>query len=199
MSNKADQGLAQRLTELARERQRFGYRRLTALLRRESRNINHKGFTGSIGSSDWPCEGANGDTVGSAFRRPQKHACKEQTSVGPWTLGPIHWRRAAFCILTIIDEYTRECLAIETDTGLPGLRVIRVLEFLAQTRGLPDESSVDHASEFVCRSVRSWWESTKSYCAISSPATQVPQAEATISETSQLERDREAIQEQTAG
>ena len=55
-----------------------------------------------------------------------------------------------FRVLTMIDEHTRECLAVETDTSLPGLRVIRVLERLAQTRGLPDEIHVDHGPEFVC-------------------------------------------------
>jgi putative transposase len=63
-----------------------------------------------------------------------------------------------FRVLTIIDEYTRECLAIESDTSLPGLRVIRVLQQLAHTRGLPEEIHVDHGPEFVCRSVRSWCE-----------------------------------------
>jgi putative transposase len=64
-----------------------------------------------------------------------------------------------FRVLTIIDEYTRECLGIEADTSLPGIiRVIRVLEQLAGTRGLPDEIHVDHGPEFVCRSVRSWCE-----------------------------------------
>ncbi len=49
-----------------------------------------------------------------------------------------------FRALTIIDEYTRECPAIEVDTSLPGLRVIRVLDLLADTRGLPEEIRVDH-------------------------------------------------------
>jgi len=64
-----------------------------------------------------------------------------------------------FRVLTVLDEHTRECLAVETDTSLPGLRVLRVLERLAaQTRGLPDEIHVDHGPEFVCRAVRSWCE-----------------------------------------
>ena len=46
-----------------------------------------------------------------------------------------------FRILTIVDEHTRECLATEADTSLPGLRVIRVLEQLALTRGLPERST----------------------------------------------------------
>jgi len=49
-----------------------------------------------------------------------------------------------FRVLTIVDEYTRECLAIETDTSLPVLRVIRVLERLAHRRGLPEEIHVDN-------------------------------------------------------
>jgi putative transposase len=63
-----------------------------------------------------------------------------------------------FRVLTIVDEYTRECPAIEADTSLPGLRVIRVLEGLAANRGLPEEIRVDNGPEFVCRAVRSWCE-----------------------------------------
>ena len=63
-----------------------------------------------------------------------------------------------FRALTIIDEYTRECPAIEVDTSLPGLRVIRVLDRLAETRGLPQEIHVDHGPEFLCRALRSWCE-----------------------------------------
>lgn len=63
-----------------------------------------------------------------------------------------------FRVLTIIDEYTRECLAVEADTSLPGLRVVRVLQQLAETRGMPEEIHVDHGPEFICRSIRSWCE-----------------------------------------
>jgi putative transposase len=63
-----------------------------------------------------------------------------------------------FRILTIVDEHTRECLATEADTSLPGLRVIRVLEQLAVTRGLPEEIHVDHGPEFVSRALRAWCE-----------------------------------------
>ena len=55
-----------------------------------------------------------------------------------------------FRALTIVDEFTRESLAIEVDTSLPGLRVIRVLEKLLAQRGRPEEIRVDHGPEFVC-------------------------------------------------
>ena len=55
-----------------------------------------------------------------------------------------------------VDKYTRECPAIEVDTSLPSLRVIRVLERLAQERGLPDEITCDNGPEFVSRRLRAW-------------------------------------------
>src|SRR3954454_23603538 len=61
-----------------------------------------------------------------------------------------------FRVLTILDEHTRECLAIEVDTSLPGLRVLRVLERLAQERGLPEEITCDNGPEFISRVLQAW-------------------------------------------
>jgi putative transposase len=156
---KADDDDRQRLQELARERQRFGYRRLTVLLRREGRKINHKRVYRMYRE------------LGLAMRRrKRRHSGQRLASTMQAPLERANQRWAMdfvsdtlahgrpFRVLTIIDEYTRECLRIEADTSLPGMRVIRVLEQLADTRGLPEEIHVDHGPEFVCRSVRSWCE-----------------------------------------
>jgi putative transposase len=58
--------------------------------------------------------------------------------------------------LALVDQYTRQCLAIEVDTSLPGLRVIRVLERLAQERGLPEEITCDNGPEFISRVLPAW-------------------------------------------
>ena len=118
-----------RLLELAGNRQRFGYRRLAALLRREGRLINHKRVYRMYRA------------LGLAMRkRRRRHARREEAgcAVSPlqrvnqrWAMDFVSDRLAygrTFRVLTIIDEYTRECLAMEADTSLPGLRVIRVLE-----------------------------------------------------------------------
>jgi putative transposase len=63
-----------------------------------------------------------------------------------------------FRALTVVDEFSRESLAIEVDTSLPGLRVIRVLERLFAARGRPEEIRVDHGPEFVCRALNAWCE-----------------------------------------
>ena len=61
-----------------------------------------------------------------------------------------------FRTLNIVDDYTRECLAIEVDTSLGGMRVVRVLEALKQTRGLPRQIRSDNGPEFVSRAVDQW-------------------------------------------
>ena len=64
-----------------------------------------------------------------------------------------------FRTLNVIDEGTRECLAIEVDTSLPAERVIRVLEHLKEERGLPDQIRLDSGPELVSDVFSSWCES----------------------------------------
>lgn len=54
-----------------------------------------------------------------------------------------------FRALTIVDDYSRECPAIEVDTSLGGRRVVGVLERLSETRGLPDTIIIDNGPEFT--------------------------------------------------
>jgi putative transposase len=152
--------LLARLLELARKRQRFGYRRLTALMQREGWAVNHKKIYRLYREH------------GLAMRRKKRRHNAWRTEPRPqqpaltkasqrWAMDFVSDTLASgrtFRALTIIDEYTRECPAIEVDTSLPGLRVIRVLELLADTRGLPEEIRVDHGPEFVCGALRSWCE-----------------------------------------
>ena len=58
--------------------------------------------------------------------------------------------------LTIVDYWSRECLAIEVDTSITGRRVVTVLERLADLRGLPTSIKVDHGPEFECQRLDAW-------------------------------------------
>ena len=62
----------------------------------------------------------------------------------------------AFRTLNIVDDFTRECLAIEVDRSLPGLRVVRVLARLQATIGLPRTIVVDNGPEFAGRALDAW-------------------------------------------
>lgn len=61
-----------------------------------------------------------------------------------------------FRTLNIADDFTRECLAIEVDRSLPGLRVVRILERLLVTTGLPETIVVDNGPEFSGRTLATW-------------------------------------------
>lgn len=62
----------------------------------------------------------------------------------------------SFRILTIIDEFSRECPTMEVDLSLSGHRVVRVLDKLAATRGLPEEIGVDQGPEFTSKALTKW-------------------------------------------
>ena len=61
-----------------------------------------------------------------------------------------------FRALAVVDDYSRECPAIEVDTSLGGARVVGVLERLAETRGLPEVITVDNGPEFAGKVMDEW-------------------------------------------
>ncbi len=66
-----------------------------------------------------------------------------------------------FRLLNIIDDYNREVLHSESDLSLPTVRLIRVLEYLRQLRGLPQMIRVDNGSEFILHKLDSWCKEHK--------------------------------------
>lgn len=66
-----------------------------------------------------------------------------------------------FRLLNIIDDFNRESIAIEVDTSLPALRVIRVLERLIESRQIPSYIRVDNGPEFISDRLQSWCEERK--------------------------------------
>ena len=61
-----------------------------------------------------------------------------------------------FRALTIVDNFTRECPAIEVDTSLGGARVVNALERLSKTRGLPEVITIDNGPEFAGKALDEW-------------------------------------------
>ncbi len=61
-----------------------------------------------------------------------------------------------FPTLNIIDDFSRECVAIEVDTSIGGERVVRVLERLKQQRGLPERIVMDNGPEFTSKALDAW-------------------------------------------
>src|SRR5271169_5449382 len=148
-------GLRVRLRELAEVRRRFGYRRLQVLLQREGWQVNHKRVYRLYVEEKLSLRRKRGRKR-STVRQPlpEAMAVNQVWSVDFMTDGLSSGRR--FRTLNIVDDYTRECLAIEVDTSLGGMRVVRVLEELKQRRGLPRQIRSDNGPEFVSRAVDQW-------------------------------------------
>ena len=144
---------------LASEYGRYGYRRVTALLRDKGWHVNHKRVMriwrreGLKVPMKQPKKGRLWLNDGSCVRlRPSwKHHV--------WAYDFVHERTKdgrSFRMLTVIDEYSRECLAIVTKRKLKSGDVLEALEDLFITHGMPDHIRSDNGAEFTAKAVRSW-------------------------------------------
>jgi putative transposase len=157
----ADTELRERLRALAHERRRFGYRRLHVLLRREGFIVNHKrlfriyreerllvrrrgGRKRALGARtpmlipEWPNDRWSLDFVADQF---------------------IDGRRLR--ILVVVDDCTRECLALIADTSISGIRVARELDRLLGDRGKPKTIVSDNGTELTSNAILRWADDRK--------------------------------------
>ena len=150
-----DGRLRSRLRELAEARRRFGYRRLQVLLVREGWQVNHKRVYRLYVEEKLSLRRKRGrKRSGVRQPLPEPVTANQVWSVDFMTDALSSGRR--FRTLNIVDDFTRECLAIEVDTSLGGMRVVRVLEELKQRRGLPRQIRSDNGPEFLSRAVDQW-------------------------------------------
>ena len=149
--------LRMRIKEIAQVRVRYGYRRIHVLLRREGWEINHKRVYRIYRE-----EGLNLRTKGrhkkiSAHRAPLK---KMPTSMNQcWAMDFVSdqlYNGKRFRALTVIDLYSRECLAIYANKGITGERVTSVLSDIQGERGLPARIKVDNGPEFISKALDAW-------------------------------------------
>ena len=151
-----DAKLRERLRELAGERRRFGYRRLTVLLGREGWQVNHKRVYRLYCEEGLMVRRRQRKRLKAEARRP---LARPRQANQLWTMDFTHDNLAngrKFRTLNLMDGYTRESPRIEVDTSLPGLRVVRVLEEVARERGYPQAIQVDNGPEFISRVVDQW-------------------------------------------
>ena len=150
------QGLLEQLRQHAAERPRFGYRRLHVLLCRGGWRVNHKRIYRLYRAE------------GLAVRRKKRKRLAAGVRVvlaAPtrpnerWSMDFVHDTLASgrkFRTLNIVDDLTREALAIEVDTSLGGARVVRVLDRLVALRGAPRLIVCDNGPEFTGRALDAW-------------------------------------------
>jgi len=153
--------LTKRIVELAGEYGRYGYRRITALLQMEGWRVNHKRVEriwrqeGLKVPKKQPKRGRLWLNDGSCVRlRPQ---FPDHVWAYDFVSARTHDGRP-LRLLTIVDEYTRECLAIEVGRRLNSESVLASLASLMTYRGVPHFIRSDNGPEFTARQVRQWLE-----------------------------------------
>jgi putative transposase len=151
-----DKNLRGRMRELAHRWPRFGYRRLIVLLHREGIGVNHKKAYRIYTEEDLKVRRKRKKIRSRVRTAPLAVPSRPNER---WSMDFMQDCLAGgrrFRVLTIVDDFTRECPAVEVDTSIPGARVVRVLERLAFTRGLPKVIVSDNGSEFTGKVLDAW-------------------------------------------
>lgn len=146
----------ERLRALAGERRRFGYRRLGILLAREGMTMNHKKLYRLYREEGISVRRRRGRKRATGTRSP---ALLPQEPNQRWSLDfvadVLSWGRR-FRVLAIVDDFTREALALVVDTSISGQRVVRELDNLIAWRGPPAMIVSDNGTELTSRAVLDW-------------------------------------------
>ncbi|MFC2106624.1 IS3 family transposase, partial [Candidatus Bipolaricaulota bacterium] len=154
-----EDALTRTIIQLASQYGRYGYRRITALLRRAGWDVNHKRVEriwrreGLRVPKKQPKRGRLWMNDGSCVRLRPRYP--NHVWAYDFVMDRTHDGRA-FRMLTVIDECTRECLAIVVDRRLPSTDVIEAMAELFIKKGLPEHIRSDNGPEFCAKAVREW-------------------------------------------
>ena len=151
-----DAAVRARLRELASIRRRFGYRRLHVLLTREGIAMNHKKLRRLYREERLQVRRRGGRKRAVGTRTPMTipQGPNQRWSVDFLSDALADGRR--FRIFAVVDDFTRECLALVADTSLPGLRVVRELEAIVAVRGRPAMIVSDNGTELTSLAILRW-------------------------------------------
>ncbi|MBN9597823.1 MAG: IS3 family transposase [Afipia sp.] len=153
-----DAALRIKLKELASQRRRFGYRRLGLLLARQGIRINHKKLYRLYREERLSVRKRGGRKRALGTRAPMTMPQDQNLR---WSLDFVMDTLASgrrFRILTLVDDFTRECLGLVIDTSLTARRVLRELDQIIESRGCPRMIVSDNGTEFTSNAVLAWQE-----------------------------------------
>ena len=156
-----DHALRQRMIAIARERRRFGYRRLHVLLRREGYAVNHKRLFRLYREEKLTVRRRGGRKRALGTRAPMLVPFQPNDR---WSLDFVSDQFTdghRFRVLTVVDDCSRECLTLVADTSVSGQRVARELDQLVAERGRPKMIVSDNGSEFTSNAILKWADDTR--------------------------------------
>ena len=144
------------MRKIAEKRRRFGYRRMGIMLEREGIVMNHKKLGRLYKEEGLSVKRRRGRKRAAGTREPMP------VPDGPskrWSLdfvSDVFGAARRFRMLCVIDDYTRECLALVADTSISGVRVVRELDRCIRLYGKPDTIVSDNGTELTSRAILEW-------------------------------------------
>jgi putative transposase len=151
-----DHAVREKVRELAPQRRRFGYRRLGLMLERQGIKLNRKKIYRLYKEERLTVRKRGGRKRALGTRAPmaipQSRNLRWSFDFVADTL--VSGRR--FRILTLVDDFTRECLGLVADTSLTGLRVVHELDRIAELRGYPCMLVSDNGTELTSNAILAW-------------------------------------------
>jgi putative transposase len=153
----SQEALRRRLRELAGNRVRYGYRRLAVLLQREGWPVNAKRIYRLYCEEGLSVRSQPRKKLASRIRITPPMASRPNER---WSMDFISARLTngrLFRILTVVDQFTRECVALEADVSMNGKKVASALNHARRERNsLPESITVDNGSEFSSKCLDAW-------------------------------------------
>ena len=144
------------MIEFSSKFKRYGYRRLHIMLRRSGFNVNHKRAYRLYKDAGLELKRK------SKKRRYEKRGTLERNIFEQnyrWSMdfvSDVTRTGKRFRVFTLIDEVTRECLALEIDSSITGQRVTNYLNKVALFKGLPKKILTDNGPEFTSKALNTW-------------------------------------------
>jgi putative transposase len=152
--------IRQRMRRIAAECRRFGYRRIGLMLEREGTVMNHKKLRRLYREEGLAVKRRRGRKRATGTREPMPIPAGPSTRWSLDFLCDVFGPGRRFRILAVIDDCTRECLALVADTSISGPRVARELDRIVRLYGRPSTIVNDNGSELTCRAMLEWQNDT---------------------------------------
>ena len=151
-----DPKLVRRLQQIAKERPRFGYRRVHAMLLRDGYAVNRKRVYRIYKAAGLAVKRRSRRRLRASRPAPSLEVTRPNQR---WSMDFVHdclGDGRKLRTFNVVDAFTRECLGIEVDTSLPARRVTAVLDKLVWLYGLPESFRVDNGPEFISVTLETW-------------------------------------------
>jgi putative transposase len=146
-----------RVLELSRQHPRYGYRRITALLRREGRSVNAKRVQRIRRQQGLQVRKHQRRMRRQGLSTALRQRADAMNRVWSWDFVEDQTENGTrFRILTLIDEHTRECLALHAAWSIRAVDVISVVEKAMERYGTPQHLRSDNGPEFIAYAIRDW-------------------------------------------